>query len=187
MLRPLSLTSLDQTCEGSRLIFDLWLSGLFRSLNSIFASVSFTFSLWSLATDLHASSPSLSVIKTSLFHWTYTGICYIWIRRHQLAWFALPLSLFGTFILTSKSFSPSLSVTLYFGPPELGFWYFTLAWITYLYVGIISSRRIFFERAHCFSAPSAESVNSNATVHCFDYKMIRNISRNSIKAFQTVI
>lgn len=61
-------------------------------------------------------------------------------------------SLFGTFILTSKSFSPSLSVTLYSGPPESDFWYFTLALgLHTVYVGIITTRRIFNQSVHCCS------------------------------------
>lgn len=73
-----------------------WLSELFQNL--LFRSYRLPhLSLWSLDTDLHASSPSLSVLKTGLFHWTCTHSWYIWIWRHQLAWFLLPLSLWGIY------------------------------------------------------------------------------------------
>ena len=84
---------LDWLCEDSRFIYGQWLSGLFQSVNSSVLLLSpLPFLLWPLDTDLHASAPSLSAFKTRLFRWTYTDVCYIWIRRHRLAWFALPLS-----------------------------------------------------------------------------------------------
>lgn len=59
---------------------------VFQSLNSsvLLLSPSHSDCVWSLDTDLHASSSSLSDFRAGLFYWTCTGVCYIWIRRHPL-------------------------------------------------------------------------------------------------------
>lgn len=75
-------------------------------------------------------------------------------------------SLFGEFILTSKSFSPPTVSDVILWTTRVGLLVFHSGLgITCLSVGVITSSRIFTERARCYRVLSAE-LNLNATAHC---------------------